>query len=175
MDKRLLWCLACCAFLLASQIGFADEPLDVTISTPAFNQGDPIPVEYAKKGQNVSPELRFGTVPATTKSLVVIVDDLDAPTGIWNHWLVWNLAPDTTTIPEGKVPPDAVQGKNSYGNTSYDGPMPPSGTHHYFFHVFALDTTLTLPAGSDRAALTVAMKGHVVGKGVTFGVYSSSL
>ena len=160
---------------MASQIGFADEPVNIRITTPAFSQGDPIPVEYAKNGQNISPELRFGTVPASAKSLVVIVDDLDAPTGVWNHWLVWNLPPDTTTIAEGKLPSGAVQGKNSYGDKLYDGPMPPSGTHHYFFHVFALDITLALPGGSDRAALDAAMKDHVVGKGVTFGVYSASL
>jgi Raf kinase inhibitor-like YbhB/YbcL family protein len=155
-------------------MGFADAPADIRVSTPAFNQGDPIPVEYADKGQNISPELRFGTVPATTQSLVLIVDDLDAPTGVWTHWMVWNLPPDTTTIPEGKLPAGAIQGKNSFGHTAYDGPVPPSGTHRYFFHVFALDTTIPLPAGSDRAALDLAMKGHVVGRGVTFGVYSAS-
>ncbi len=163
-----------CAFLLVNLPGWADDPAEVTISSPDFKQGDSIPVEYAKKGQNVSPEIHFGTVPATTKSIALIVDDLDAPTGIWNHWLVWNLAPDTTTIPEGKVPPGAVQGKNNFGDVGYDGPVPPTGTHRYFFHVYALDTTLTLAAGADRAALDAAMKGHIVGKGVTFGTYSAS-
>jgi len=174
MDPRRIWFLGCCAFLLTNLMGFADGPADIRITTPAFSQGDPIPVEYAKKGQNISPELRFGTVPATTKSLVLIVDDLDAPTGTWNHWLVWNLAPDTTSIPEGKLPAGAIQGKNNFGDVGYDGPVPPTGTHRYFFHVFALDTAVTLPAGSDRAALDAAMKGHVVGRGVTFGTYSAS-
>jgi Raf kinase inhibitor-like YbhB/YbcL family protein len=174
MDLRRLWFLGCGVFLLTSLIGMADEPAEVSISTPAFKQGDPIPVEYAKKGQNISPELRFGTVPDSTKSLALIVDDLDAPTGIWNHWLVWNLPPDTTTIPEGKLPPGAVQGKNSFGNVAYDGPVPPSGTHRYFFHVYALDAVLTLSSGVERADLDAAMKGHIVGRGVTFGVYSAS-
>lgn len=174
MYLRRVWSLGCFAFLLANLVGWADEPAEVSISSPDFKQGDPIPVEYAKKGQNVSPELRFGTVPATTKSLALIVDDLDAPTGIWNHWLVWNLPPDTTSIPEGKLPPGAIQGKNSFGNVAYDGPVPPSGTHRYFFHVYALDLVLSLPAGSERSNLDAAMKDHVVGRGVTFGVYSAS-
>jgi Raf kinase inhibitor-like YbhB/YbcL family protein len=155
--------------------GFADDPASVDISATAFDQGTPIPVKYAEKGQNISPELHIGTVPDTTRSLVLVVDDLDAPTGIWTHWLVWNLPPDTSDIPEGKLPSGSIQGKNSFGRVAYDGPVPPSGTHRYFFHIFAINTVISLPAGSDRAALEAAMKGHVVGKGVTFGTYSTSL
>jgi Raf kinase inhibitor-like YbhB/YbcL family protein len=174
MDPRRAWRLTCCAFLLAGLRGFAGEPAPIDISTTAFEQGQAIPVKYADKGQNVSPGLKIGTVPANTHSLVLIVDDLDAPAGIWTHWLVWNLPADTASIPDGKLPTGAVLGKNSFGRVQYDGPAPPSGTHRYFFHIFALDTALTLPPGSDRDALESAMKGHVVGTGVTFGTYSAS-
>jgi len=133
-----------------------------------------MPTTYAYKGQNISPELRIANIPANARSLVLIVDDPDAPMGLWTHWLVWNLPAETTSIPEGKLPPKTMEGKNSFGNVRYDGPAPPSGTHRYFFHLYALDTTLSLSSGSSRAALLAAMEGHVVGAGETFGVYSAS-
>ncbi len=163
------------ALFLAGLRGFAQDVASVDITASGFKQGEAIPVKYAQKGGNMSPELHFGTEPANAVSLVLIVDDLDAPTGVWTHWLVWGLRPDTKGIPEGGLPAGAVQGKNSFGHTAYDGPVPPSGTHRYFFHIFALDTPITLAPGSDRAALEAAMKGHIVGKGVTFGTYSTSL
>jgi len=141
-----------------------------------------MPAKYAYKGQNLSPELRIGNVPANARSMVLIVDDPDAPAGLWTHWLVWNLPPNTTNIPEGKLPSGAIQGKNSFGNVRYDGPAPPSGTHRYFFRVYALDRMLSLSAGSDRAALVEAMNisapngipnDHLLGTGETFGVYSA--
>jgi Raf kinase inhibitor-like YbhB/YbcL family protein len=155
-------------------MGFAGPVNNVNISTPAFAPGKPMPAAYAYKGQNISPEVRIGNVPANARSMVLIVDDPDAPSGLWTHWLVWNLPADTTSIPEGKLPAGAVQGKNSSGHVRYDGPAPPSGTHRYFFRLYALDTTLHLPSGSDRAALLAAMEGHVVGAGETFGVYSAA-
>jgi hypothetical protein len=111
--------------------------------------------------------------------LALIVDDPDSPSGLWTHWVVWNLPANTTSIEAGKLPSGAVQGKNSFGHVRYDGPAPPSGTHRYFFHVYALDTMLNLPAGSDRAALSSAMQGlpmnsgYVIGTGEMFGTYSA--
>jgi len=174
MDPRRVWCIGFSAFLLAGLIGFAAPVYNVDISTPAFASGKSIPVRYAYRGQNISPEVRIGTVPANARSLVLIVDDPDSPSGLWTHWLVWNLPVNTTSIPEGKLPAGAIQGKNSFGHVRYDGPAPPSGTHHYYFHLHALDTTLSLPAGSSRDALVEAMKGHVVGYGLTIGVYSAT-
>jgi Raf kinase inhibitor-like YbhB/YbcL family protein len=164
----------CCAFPLMGLAGFAGPANNITLSTPAFAQGKAIPVQYAYKGQNISPEVRIGNVPANAKSLVLIVDDPDAPAGLWTHWLVWNLSASTATLAEGRLPPGVAQGKNSNGHIRYDGPAPPSGTHRYFFHLDALDTTLSLPPGSDRATLLAAMAGHVVGTGETYGVYSAS-
>jgi hypothetical protein len=166
--SSLCWCL----FLLSSLAGFAD-PVRLDVSAPAFGPGQPIPPDYAYRGANTSPELRIANVPANARSLALIVDDPDAPAGLWTHWLVWNLPPDTASIPAGNPPSSVLQGKNSFGHVRYDGPAPPSGTHRYFFHLYALDTTLDLPAGSDRAALLAAMKGHLVGSGETFGVYQA--
>jgi len=173
MDSHRIWGLVCCAFLLAGLMGNAGSVPNVNISAPAFEPGNPMPAKSAYKKQNISPELRIGNIPTSAKSLVLIVDDNDAPMGLWTHWLVWNLPANTTVIPEGKLPLGAIQGKNSFGNTRYDGPAPPSGTHRYFFHLYALDTTLSLPSGADSKALLAAMEGHVVGTGETFGVYSA--
>ncbi|HEV3271253.1 MAG TPA: YbhB/YbcL family Raf kinase inhibitor-like protein [Candidatus Methylacidiphilales bacterium] len=174
MDSHRAWRLGCCAFLLAGFAGLAWADNPFRVSSPDFRQGMPIPDKHGFHQQNISPELRIENVPAKALSLVLIVDDPDAPAGLWTHWLVWNLPPNTTGIPEGKLPEGASEGKNSFGNVRYDGPAPPSGTHRYFFRIYALDTTLSLPPGSTRAALEQAMKGHVVGGGETFGVFSAS-
>jgi Raf kinase inhibitor-like YbhB/YbcL family protein len=174
MDSHRVWCLSYGAFLLAGFAGLVRADNFFSISSPDFQRGMLIPGKYGFHQQNISPELRVANAPGNTRSLVLIVDDPDAPAGLWTHWLVWNLPPNTTSIPEGKLPSGVVQGKNSFGNVRYDGPAPPSGTHRYFFHIYALDTTLSLPEGSNRAALEEAMKGHIVGSGETFGVYSAS-
>jgi Raf kinase inhibitor-like YbhB/YbcL family protein len=174
MDSHRVWCLSCCAFLLASLVGIAAPDHSFNLSAPAFGSGKSIPARYAYKGQNISPELRIENVPANTRSLVLIVDDPDAPSGLWTHWLVWNLPANTTDIPEGKLPRNAVEGKNSFGNVHYDGPAPPSGTHRYWFRLFALNTVLSLPSGSDSTALKSAILQHIIGVAGTFGTYSAS-
>jgi len=176
MDARRFWCLGCSAFLLASVMGLAEPGNMVSISAPAFAKGNPIPAQFAYKHENISPELRIANVPANARSLVLIVDDPDSPSGLWTHWLVWNLPASTTSIPEGKLPSGAIQGKNSFGHFCYDGPAPPSGTHRYFFHLYALDTPFfpKVLESSDRAAILALMKGHIVGQAETYGVYSAS-
>lgn len=156
--------------------GFARAGNPFTLVAPAFAQGKPIPPQYARAGQNISPELQIANVPAAARSLVLICDDPDSPGGLWTHWLVWNLPADTVSIPEEKLPPQARVGMNSFHDARYDGPQPPPGTgvHRYFFRLYALDTTLVLPTGSDRAALLAAMDGHIVGITETFGVYLAS-
>ena len=106
--------------------------------------------------------------------LVLIVDDPDAPSGLWTHWLVWNLSADTRSIAEGKLPDEAREGENSFGHVRYDGPAPPSGTHRYFFRLYAIDMTLSLATGSSRSVLEATMNGHIVGIAQTFGTYSAS-
>ena len=175
MTPRLLRRLGCCALLLLGVAGReAAGATSLSISSPAFVSGNAIPIRHALAHDNLSPELRVANVPPKARSLVLIVDDPDAPMGLWTHWLVWNLPPDTTSLPEGKLPPgQALEGKNSFGHVRYDGPSPPSGTHRYFFRLYALDTVLNLPAGSDRAALETAMAGHQMGSAKTYGTYQA--
>lgn len=142
------------------------------ISSPAFQNGLPIPRKYSLHGGNAAPPLRFADVPAAAKSLAVIADDPDSPTGLWTHWLVWNIPAQTSSLSGEKLPAGAVLGKNSFGNVRYDGPAPPNGTHRYFFRVYALDTMLPLPPGASRGELDAAMAGHVIGHAECFGVFA---
>jgi Raf kinase inhibitor-like YbhB/YbcL family protein len=142
------------------------------ITSPAFQEGGIIPDKFAKKGENANPPLRLEGIPATAKSLVLIVDDPDAPVGLFTHWLVWNIDPKTAKIAESSVPKGAVQGTNDYPGRGYDGPQPPSGTHRYYFRIFALDNSLGLAAGAKRRELDRAMNGHVIGQGECMGRYS---
>jgi len=136
----------------------------VRISTPAFNERRPIPERFTADGRNVSPPLNISGVPRGAKSLALIVDDPDAPMGTWDHWLVWNIKPDTKTIPEDSVPRGAVVGRNDAGTATYVGPSPPRGTHRYFFRLYALDTKLDLPPASDRRSLEDAMQNHILAR-----------
>ena len=142
------------------------------VTSSSFQEGSAIPEKFSKNGQNVSPELRIQGTPAEAKSLVMIADDPDAPVGLFTHWLVWNIDPKTSLIAEGSAPSGAVQGKNDFGDVGYGGPQPPSGTHRYYFKVFALDRTLDLKLGAKRHDLDVAMKGHVIAQGQVMGRYS---
>jgi Raf kinase inhibitor-like YbhB/YbcL family protein len=106
------------------------------------------------------------------KSFALIVDDPDAPMGTWVHWVVWNIPAPATGIAEGKLPEGAVSGRNSWRRNGWGGPSPPSGTHRYFFKLYALDTVLELPHTTDAAGLERAMKGHVLGQATLMGTYS---
>jgi len=142
------------------------------ITSPAFQEGGVIPEKFSKNGRNVSPELRIEGTPAEAKSLALIVDDPDAPVGLFTHWLVWNIDPKTTDIAEGSALAGVVQGNNDFGDIGYGGPQPPSGTHRYYFKVFALDRVLDLKPGAKRKEVDAAMKGHVIAQGQTMGRYS---
>jgi hypothetical protein len=161
-----------CAFAAAIVVAFAAGGGKIKVSSSAFQEGGTIPEKFSKNGQNVSPELRIEGAPAETKSLALIVDDPDAPVGLFTHWLVWNIDPKTTEIAEGSASSGAVQGKNDFGEIGYGGPQPPSGTHRYFFKVFALDRTLDLKPGAKRKEVDAAMKGHVISQGQLMGKYS---
>ena len=141
------------------------------VTSSAFSEGGNIPAKYTCDGSDASPPLQFGGFPAGAKSLVLIVDDPDAPGRLFTHWLVWNMDPKTNSIAEG-AGPKGVQGKNDFGKSAYGGPCPPSGTHRYYFKVFALDKQLELPAGSGRRELDKAMKDHVIGQAQLMGRYS---
>ena len=142
------------------------------ITSHAFVEGGKIPEQYTKYGENRIPPIHLEGVPEQAKSLALIVDDPDAPSGAFNHWLLYNLDPHTKDIKENVVPVMATQGCNDFGEVEYGGPRPPSGEHRYFFRAFALDTVLALPRGSKRPDLEKEMKNHVVEQATLMGKYA---
>ncbi len=147
------------AILLAAIASFAAGGAKMKVTSSAFQQGGNIPSKFTCDGANTSPPLQVSDVPSEAKSLVLIVDDPDAPSGLFTHWVVWNISAQTTTIAEGSTP-KGVQGTNDFGKSGYGGPCPPSGAHRYYFRVFALDRELDLHSGAKRSQLDAAMKGH---------------
>jgi Raf kinase inhibitor-like YbhB/YbcL family protein len=152
-----------------------------SLASTAFGNNDRIPVAYTGEGRDASPPLEWGEPPAGTKTFALVCDDPDAPAGTWDHWVLWNLPGNLRRMPEGVAKKEALpelggalQGKNSWPKTGYNGPLPPKGhgTHHYHFVLYALDAALDLPAGSNKKALMEAMKGHVLGQGKLTGTYS---
>lgn len=151
--------------------------MEIKVSSPAFRDGDFIPSRYTCDGEDISPEIRIEGVPANAKSLVLINDDPDAPMGTWDHWILYNIPPTTTVIPEGIKPektfPNGMKhGVNSWGRVGYGGPCPPSGIHRYYFKVYALDIVLDLPPGATKSKLLKSMEGHVVAEGKLMGKYT---
>lgn len=158
----------------AAPTGSAPHPL--TVTTPAFVSGQPIPAKFTCAGADVSPRLRWSAVPDGTKSIAVICHDVDAPGGSWTHWVIYNLPARTTALPE-HVPTTptlgngARQGLNDFKRMGYAGPCPPAGkAHHYHFTVYALDTVLPLAPGATREQLLHAMAGHLLASGDLVGV-----
>lgn len=150
--------------------------MSMKVTSPAFKEGDMIPARYTADGQDISVPLKIEGLPAGTQSIAVINDDPDAPMGTWVHWLVWNWPADKTDIPEavpsdGQLPNGAFQGRTDFGSTGYGGPAPPSGTHRYYFKVYALDTKLQLKPGAAKAQLETAMKGHILAQAQLMGRY----
>ena len=142
------------------------------ISSTAFANESSIPAQYTCDGANSSPELVWTDVPEKTKSLTLIVDDPDAPSGLWTHWVVYNMSAESRG-PAHQLPPGARQGKNSFDETGYGGPCPPKGhgSHRYFFRLYALDDMPNLPSGADSVALKAAMKDHVLETAELMGRY----
>jgi len=140
------------------------------ITSPAFKDGEKIPSKYTCDGENINPELNIEGIPEGTKSLVLIVDDPDAPAGTWVHWVVFNIPvpPNATEIKiaENSVPGE--EGMNDFKKTSYGGPCPPSGSHRYYFRVYALDTKLNLDFAT-KSDVELAMKNHILAKGELIG------
>jgi Raf kinase inhibitor-like YbhB/YbcL family protein len=141
------------------------------ITSPAFQNNGHIPRQYTCDGRDINPPLMIANVPQRAKSLALICDDPDAPIGIWVHWVIWNIDPGVKEIKENTVPTSAIVGINDFRNHSYGGPCPPSGTHRYFFKVYALDTVLGISPNSTKADLEKAMKGHILAQGELIGLY----
>jgi len=141
------------------------------LRSPAFEDGGRIPSAHTCDGADTSPALRISGVPEGAAALALVMDDPDAPGGTFDHWLVWNIPPGTSEIPEG-TEPEGVQGRTDFGKLGYGGPCPPGGTHCYRFKLYALDTQLDLREGARKAELEAAMEGHILAQSVLQGTYS---
>jgi len=162
--------------------GGADKPnpqkvMNLQITSTAFSEGQTIPAKYSCEGSDASPPLKWTNAPANTKSFALIADDPDAPAGTWVHWVLYDLPPNTTGLPEDVaktqfIAGNAKQGLNSWPRLGYGGPCPPPGKpHRYFFKLYALDTMLDLKPGATKKDVKAAMKGHILAEGQLMGTY----
>lgn len=142
------------------------------LSSPDFKEGENIPARFTCDGKDVSPTLQIEGMPKGAKSLVMILEDRDAPGGNFTHWLMWNVVPNLTEIVGNKPPSGAVQGVNDFGKNKYSGPCPPPGLQRYYFKLYALDTTLDLPPKSKRKTIDSAIKSHVIAEAALMGRYA---
>ncbi len=150
--------------------------MTISITSTAFTDGEMIPRDYTCDGRNISPPLAFADVPEGAKSLAIIVDDPDAPMGTWVHWVLYNIPNTVSGVPAGiasdrVLPNGAHHGINSFSKFGYGGPCPPSGTHRYYFKLYALDTELMQEPGLSKDELLKAMQGHVLAEGQLMGRY----
>lgn len=140
------------------------------LTSSAFEHNQNIPSKYTCDADDINPPLSIMEVPEGTKSLALLVDDPDAPVGDWVHWLVWNISPTTTEIAENNVPA-GIEGTTDFDRTGWGGPCPPSGTHRYFFKLYALDTELDLDASARKADFLSTIESHVLEKTELIGLY----
>lgn len=142
--------------------------------SPAFTEGQTIPSKFTCDGSDINPELRIEGVPANTKSLVLIMDDPDATGGVtWDHWVVWNIDPNTSVIPENSLPHGAIEGTTSFRHQKYGGPCPPRGSkpHRYMFKLYALDTFLDVPDHSSKSYVERGITGHILDETRLMGLF----
>jgi Raf kinase inhibitor-like YbhB/YbcL family protein len=152
--------------------------MSLKLTSGAFNNAGKIPDRYSKQSGDVSPPLEWEGVQEQAKSLVLIVDDPDAPSGTFVHWLLYAIPPSIHGLKEGVAHTPVVQGglrqgRNGFGEIGYGGPQPPSGVHRYFFHLYALNKEIDLPPGISRAELDRAMKGHILEQTELMGRFES--
>lgn len=148
--------------------------MEINFSSPAFGDNEAIPSEYTCDGNNIIPPLKISGVGADAKSLAIVVDDPDAASVVghtFDHWVIFNIPPDTDMVKEG-VQPNGIAGKNGKDELTYTGPCPPNGTHHYHFKLYALDTILGLKEGATKNELEEAMDGHIIGQTQFIGIYT---
>jgi len=154
-----------------------EADMELSVSSSVFAEGEVIPDSYTCQGRDISPPLAWSQPPAGTQSLALIVDDPDAPVGVFTHWVIFNVPADSGGLPEAvltkaELPSGALQGKNDFGRTGYAGPCPPPGRPHWYqFTVYALDSRLDLRAGASKEQLLAAMQGHVLAQGKLSGSY----
>ena len=140
--------------------------------TSVFEHGSKIPAIYTCDGDDIAPQLVISEVPEGAKSLALIVDDPDAPVGLFVHWILYNIPVDTKIISAEEIPPSAIEGMTNFGRAGYGGPCPPNGSHRYFFKLYAVDKVLDLPPKATKHQVESAIKDHVIEKAELMGVYS---
>jgi Raf kinase inhibitor-like YbhB/YbcL family protein len=180
--RRAKITVVCCGLLLGAAAchgggAKGGKTMALELSSRSFSSGGDIPTQYTCDGKDISPELHWGEPPAGTRSFALIADDPDAPVGTWVHWVLFNLPAQTRNLPENlpkteSLENGALHGRNDFRKIGYGGPCPPPGKpHHYFFKLYALDTTLNLKAGATKAEVERAMKGHILAQGEWMGMY----
>ena len=172
MRRSITRLLVVSALFILLNFGISPGGEKMKITSPEFKHNESIPKRFTCEGQDISPALIIEGIPEGTKTLALIVDDPDAPMGTWVHWVVYDIPPvskiDEDSIPGGR------QGRNDFRRQDYGGPCPPSGTHRYFFKIYALDDTLGLPAGVDKKTLEKHMQGHILDNAELIGLYKKS-
>jgi len=153
-----------------------EENMAINVTSTAFKEGQPIPKQYTCDGINISPPLEWSGVPKNAKTIAIICDDPDAPAGTWVHWVLYNLPADKIGLIENTPATETLsgggmQGTNDFKKIGYGGPCPPSGTHRYFFKVYALESELSLKPGATKADVEKGMEGHIVSQGQLMGTY----
>jgi Raf kinase inhibitor-like YbhB/YbcL family protein len=174
---RHLWLLATLVSLAGCGDPSEEEPAVtapdvITVTSTAFQNDQPIPARFSCDGDNVSPPLAWQGVPAEARALALVVDDPDAPRGTFVHWVVLDISPSSTSVPEAQVPAGGRQATNSADNSAYFGPCPPSGTHHYRFTVYALSAPTGLPDGTKLGRALEAIESAAVARGRLVGTYA---
>ena len=185
VDSRLIIGLLLVPALLAAHADASSHPSKkgghmLQLTSSSFQPEGNIPRQFTCEGEDISPDLTWKNAPSGTKSFALIVHDPDAPrAGGFTHWVVYNISAKVTHIPQAapkgeKLPGGGIQGKNDFGQTGYLGPCPPSGTHRYYFYLYALDTELKLPSGATKDDVEKAIKGHVLEKAELMGKYKKT-
>jgi Raf kinase inhibitor-like YbhB/YbcL family protein len=174
MGKKIWLFLAPVVFIAlgASLARAAEGEATMRLKSPEFEHNGTIPKKFTCEGNDISPALAIEGIPGKTQSLALIVDDPDAPVGIWIHWVVFDIPP-VAEIKENTIP--GKQGRNDFGRNNYGGPCPPSGTHRYFFKLYALDSELNLKEGVSKQDVEQAMEGHVLAKAELIGLYKKGV
>jgi Raf kinase inhibitor-like YbhB/YbcL family protein len=162
------------AFCLSQRPGKVKNEINsqnMKIRSFSFEDNQSIPKKYTCDGENISPSFQITDIPKETKSLLFIVDDPDALGETWNHWIVWNINPDTSLFEEGEIPEGSVEGINDSGKNSYYGPCPPSGTHYYHFKLFALGKTIENNPSFKKEEIEKLVKESIIGSAELVGTY----
>ncbi len=182
METKLFKFIIAAILILATAITLAQGKekkmeISISITSPAFKEGEMIPAKYTVNGENISPPLNWKDIPQNTKTLAIINDDPDAFGGDFVHWVIYNIPVKTTGLPENLPPKEVLdnnikQGTNDFPTIGYKGPQPPKGVHRYMYKIYALDIELGLAPGATKQQLLKAMEGHILARGLLMGKYA---